>query len=186
MAQERGCSIHDHRTPSHAPAQRAIAQRFCALALFCRANRAERCPLSGVDRPPSPLEMTGFSGLGGGSLPDPLLRGTWEKRGWPRFRGFFPGRTRKGRGGTQFSRDFRGGNVLGEGRSGNPSRWPPEGGAGQGPFIPFRGATAGGPHACSPAEARSMHWPTWEFAALGLSFSAAISSAIAVSRPRLC
>jgi hypothetical protein len=25
------------------PAQRAIAQRFCALALFCRADRASQC-----------------------------------------------------------------------------------------------------------------------------------------------
>jgi hypothetical protein len=34
-------------------------------------------------------------------------------------------------------------------------------------FIPFRGGRPGG-LCSSPAEARSMHWPTWEFAALAV------------------
>ena len=50
MAQERGCSIHDHRPPSHAPAQRAIAQRFCALALRRHRKIADRLPFSVEER----------------------------------------------------------------------------------------------------------------------------------------
>jgi hypothetical protein len=38
LAQERGCSVHDRRPPSHAPAQRVIAQRFRVLALSDRTG----------------------------------------------------------------------------------------------------------------------------------------------------
>jgi hypothetical protein len=69
LAQERGCSVHDRRPPSHAPAQRAIAPRFRALAHLCRS--LHRNETAGIVARTDPTETSGAGLLLTHSGPQP-------------------------------------------------------------------------------------------------------------------